>query len=119
MPLTSLGTTHSQQELQVGKRIPQSVIGPGSSQARPLPPLWSTRRLPNPLSDRVQNGHYLAPRAKVITPCGGRRVGAAADLAVTGKPFGRPGLVRIVPTRRVSGTALPMRTSEVQRSRGG
>src|SRR5262249_59228958 len=39
--------------------------------------VWSTRRLPNPLSDRIQNGHYLAPRAKVITPCSGRRLPAA------------------------------------------
>src|SRR5690348_10306879 len=30
----------------------------------------------------------------------GSEVGAAGDLAFTGKPSGRPGLARIVPTRR-------------------
>jgi len=48
----------------------------------------------------------------------GSEVGAAGDLAFTGKPSGRPGLARIVPTRRGSGTALPMRTGAVPRSRG-
>ena len=44
--------------------------------------------------------------------------GAAGDLAVTGKPSGRAGLAHIVPIPRVSGTALPMRTGAVPRSRG-
>ena len=48
----------------------------------------------------------------------GRQVGAAGDLAVTGKAVGRPGLARIVPTRRGSGTAQPMRRGAVLHSRG-